>query len=191
MNLLAVDPGQRGCGVAIFSDEESKRPCRCRSNLACDCPDHPTLVRAAYVLNYVDSGNGAESWAGMARAVRAWLNRHTGCHRLIIECPQVYPGPQQKGGTKGQNDLIALAAVAGTIVGELREIPSVSRVLPREWKGTLDADEMTKRVRGRLSPTELARCEPCPKSLEHNLLDAVGIGLHAVGRLEPRRVIAR
>lgn len=195
MNVLAIDPGQRGCGVGLLSNESN--PCAGQCGI-CDGTCGPTLIRAAYVRNPVGLGDGAASWAGMGRAVAHWIRQVPEAHRiiggnldLIIECPRVYPVEQQKGGTKGQNDLIALAAVAGAVVGALNVGGSVRSVYPRDWKGTLDPDEMTARIRSRLTREERARCEPCPKSLEHNLLDGVGIGLWSVGRLTPHRVIAR
>lgn len=104
---------------------------------------------------------------------------------VVIEMPRVYPVSRQKG---DPNDLLRLARVVGRLQEHyLREGKVVHLVEPRTWKGTLAKEAMTERIRGRLAPAELARMAPVAKSLEHNVLDAVGLGLHVLGRLAPGR----
>ena len=110
--------------------------------------------------------------------------------QVVIELPRSYPGSRQKG---DQNDLIDLAQVVGRYAEAFRrEGAEVALVYPRTWKGTLPKDVMVERIKGRLSAAEHARVElPSAASLAHNVYDAIGIGLHALGRLAPRKVIAR
>jgi hypothetical protein len=63
---------------------------------------------------------------------------------------------------------------------------SIVQVVPQAWKGRLRKDAMTERIRGRLSPDELALLAALelPPSKEHNVLDAIGLVLWASGRLE-------
>lgn len=103
----------------------------------------------------------------------------------IVEWPQIY-----EGAAENPNHLLGLTAMAMAIVTRLNPAECLS-VLPREWKGTINADVMTKRIEGRLSVEELARVDPCPASLLHNIYDAVGIGLWYFKRLERKRVIRR
>lgn len=109
--------------------------------------------------------------------------------RVVIETPRIYPASRQKG---DPNDLVALARVVGRLQEHyLAAGADVELLEPRTWKGTLAKEAMTERIRGRLSAAELGRIQRVAKSLEHNLLDAVGLGLHALGRLAPRKVVVR
>lgn len=111
--------------------------------------------------------------------------------RLIIEFPRVYRAAQQKG---DQNDLLQLARAVGRVEEAALEACGLTPelVAPRDWKGTLNGDDMVERIKGRLHAYERVRVKlPSAASLAHNVYDGVGIGLWAVGRLEPKRVIER
>ena len=97
---------------------------------------------------------------------------------LIIELPQVYMGSKSKG---SPNDLIKVAFAAGqTVMGRVYETVS-----PRQWKGTIKKEAMLKRILSRLDDRELSLLKGLglPKTVEHNVIDAVGIGLWKLGRL--------
>ncbi len=131
------------------------------------------------------------SWASMAFAVREWLRPRLGDEpfQLVIELPRVYAASHQKG---DQNDLIQLAGVVGMLGGSLPGIASRRSIYPRDWKGSLEPDAFIERIKQRLDAAEHLRVElPSASSLHHNIWDAIGIGLHALGRLGPRRVFPR
>ena len=131
------------------------------------------------------------SWAAMAFEVREWLRPRLGVEpfQLVIELPRVYPASHQKG---DQNDLIQLAGVVGTLGGALSDVASRRSIYPRDWKGSMDADVFIERIKQRLGAAEHLRVElPSCSSLHHNIWDAIGIGLHALGRLAPRRAFPR
>lgn len=109
--------------------------------------------------------------------------------RVVIEMPRVYPVSRQKG---DPNDLLQLARVVGRLQEHyLAQGKTVELVEPRTWKGTLAKGAMTERIKGRLHAHEMD-CVALPaKHLAHNVWDAVGIGLHALGRLSPRKVVPR
>ena len=100
--------------------------------------------------------------------------------RVVVELPRVYPRhpvPPQ--------DIVTLAALAGQYVGRAAAAgASASTVSPSQWKGTMPKGVCAARVRARLSPEERAVVDACgaPAGELHNVLDAVGIGLHALGR---------
>jgi hypothetical protein len=160
--LLAVDPGVRGCGVAVFDGCE--------------------LAFAAYIRNPVKKGGGATAWLGMGWEVFERLTAlDLNVTEYVIEVPQIYR--MSKG---DPNDLIDLAGV-GAWVGALSRASKAFSYKPREWKGTVKADVFTERIRTWLTPDEVASIEPCAKSLEHNVIDAVGLGivhLRKTGRRE-------
>jgi len=182
LDLLAVDPGIRGCGVALFREGRLSRGL-----------EDMRLAAAAYVRNPLPRGDDPVEQLAMAYAARDWVRRHTGIDdatvdRVVVEWPQVYQGSKQKGDPR---DLLTLAGVDMAIAASIPARRNVSRYLPREWKGQVNADVMLERILARLEPEEMARLEACPASLRHNMIDAIGIGLKALGRLEPRRVISR
>ena len=178
MKTLAVDPGIRGCGCALFDDA--------------------TLTKAAYVANPIRYGNDPWASAACAEAVSQWVGD---VDTLLVEYPKVYPQAQQKG---DQNDLFALAAIDAVLA---YLYPAGKWFYPRDWKGTANADMMTCRIAGcafvkcggvhtpslpgRLTVRELNCIVRGSESLLHNTIDAIGLGLHHVGRLAPKKVIHR
>jgi hypothetical protein len=98
------------------------------------------------------------------------------CETVVCEIPVVYPGK-----TKNPNDLITLAYRAGCLAG-----PKAILVQPVSWKYQLPDDILYKRIRAALTSTELQRIPDLPESKLHNVLDAIGIGLHYLKRLHVR-----
>jgi hypothetical protein len=114
----------------------------------------------------------------------AWL---TDIAEAIIERPVIYP----HGRTPNPNDIVKLAVAVGELAGVLAASGlSVRYVEPRAWKGTLDKDTCCRRAWGRLRPEERYTAAPFEPPLapakvqggRDHVLDAVGIGLHALGR---------
>jgi hypothetical protein len=162
--LLTLDPGIRGCGVALL--------------------DGPRVAWAKYVTNPVKSGADVHAVREMARAVWHALP-HLTVARLLVEWPQVYTYGKGKG---DPNDLLALVGV-GSALAALLPGAVVEGVRPRVWKGTIDGDAMVARIQSRVTAAERVAIQlPCA-SLAHNVWDAVGIGLWRVGRLARQRVI--
>lgn len=180
MNILAVDPGVRGCGVALFIDG--------------------FLWAATYVKNPATSGKRLDSSCRMAEATNrfVFVNQPTGgLQHLVIEVPRSYEAGQQKG---PQDDLIDVALVAAAIAGGRPHVP-VTTYYPQEWKGSVKAETFLARILERLGPGEKAAIQlvgrtplervPHSDSLDHNTLDSIGIGLKFLDRMERTRVYAR
>ncbi len=128
--------------------------------------------------------------------------------RVVIERPQVYQGRQSKG---DPNDLITLAIRVGRYTERLeRQGLSVEHVFPKQWKGTVDADVLCRRVYQSLSPADREVLDPVlvplaprtpfnpndlvgtlTKGKRHNVIDGVGIARWSVGsRLTARFNVA-
>lgn len=173
-SYLAVDPGLRGCGCAVFSGADTAF----------------RLERAGYVVGPETAGRGPEVWRQMGRVVKKWWLGGYGVFdpsvppwTLVAEVPEVYPGMPKT----DPNDLIDLAGVVGAIAGAL-DLPT-HFYLPRQWKGQLPKGVGVLRALAHLSDEERKRVEPAPmKSLDHNVADAVGIGLFHAGRFRRMRV---
>jgi len=104
--------------------------------------------------------------------------------RVVIELPQVYPQHPVP-----PNDLITLAFLAGRYAGKTKQDAEVSTVFPHQWKGNLPKDVCAARVRMKLTPEERDVADAAfkegriPAAQRHNVMDAVGIGLSALGRV--------
>jgi hypothetical protein len=105
------------------------------------------------------------------------------------EHPTVYPGcPAGKA-----RDILTLLDRARDIADYVQAVRKVS-CLPRDWKGTIPKNTQNRRDVNRLSQAEstvlfAARSgngRPVAQSLRNNVIDAVGLGLWAVGRGKPR-----
>lgn len=158
--ILAIDPGLRGCGVAAFGSE---------------------LVFCAYPRNPEARARGPGAWWSMAQAVyQAVVDANVPLPRtLVVEVPQVYAGSKQKG---DPNDLIQLAGVLGALTGLFR--CATVGYAPREWKGQVPKDVHNRRILGKLSASERTILESCgvSQSLQHNVIDAVGLGKFHLSR---------
>lgn len=162
--FACVDPGLRGCGVAEFIGGG--------------------LYRAAYIPNPAREGTGYLVYGSMALAVHQWCSCDV--KGIIIEHPRIYPqSSQQKG---DPNDIVSVAAV-GAAIAAVRDWHGVESVYPANWKGQVPKDVMTERIRRSLAVEESVVIEPCAASLKHNVLDAIGMGLHKLNRIN-KRVIA-
>lgn len=174
--LISLDPGLHACGVALWRDGQLAR---------CDLVKSPVL-----------KGNDGEAMRSMVRAVAAWTmvnyTQVVSVDACVVEFPRIYQRVANK--SKGDpNDLTPLAGIAIGVLVKLDPTTAV-RVFPSEWKGQMPEDATTSRVRSRLDLFEaqcLKNAEERAKSLAHNVVDAVGIGLWALGRFDRRRVIPR
>jgi hypothetical protein len=155
--LLSLDPGAKVCGLALFEDGE---------------------LASAWLAG--TKGH----WVQMAlNAYQSVVDRVVPevIQTVAIERPQVYRQRLQKG---DPNDLVTLALMAGALVGHFIPQASIAEYKPREWKGQVPKPVMQRRIESRLSQEELGRVSWPAKSYRHNVWDAIGIGLHHVGRLK-------
>lgn len=153
MKLLTIDPGAHLVGWASFEDG---RLARCG------------LVR--------------ESKLGLGHAIaERFQSNGAYCDRVVIELPQVYG----RRSPIDPNDLITLAVTVGRVAQALGHATPIEFVHPHAWKGSVPAEVMLKRIASRLDTGEAhtLHTTKVPASLEHNVIDAIGIGLWALKRL--------
>lgn len=155
--LLAIDPGVRGCGVALFRG---------------------SILEQAVYLEGHSHAQRAGGWLAMVSAVVEFIGARA-VYQLVTELPQVYVTQRAKG---DPNDLIQLAAVVGGLSQAFKA--AQQRVyLPAEWKGQVPKEIVHTRALGRLSPEEQGRITCRKKAMLHNVLDGVSLGLKFLGRL--------
>jgi hypothetical protein len=178
-DLLAIDPSIRSPGVALFRAGK--------------------LVVAARVTFPIDATqNDAERCLAAADAIAGWANQMGARPDAIaFEWPQVYAREKSKG---DPNQLIPMAGVdlalatGFTIAAAMRK--SRLRVLcykPADWigqlpkatRGSAKSSPRAQRILSRLDAAEVAALPD-----QHDAIDAVGIGLHALGRLGVRRSLS-
>jgi hypothetical protein len=129
----------------------------------------------------------------MAEEVYAWVGRTFKPWTkvdIVFEWPMIYL--KQHG--KRPNDLPALAGVGMAIACRFPR-PEIHSYYPQEWAGQIpkaktkkgaDSSPRALRIKSRLSDEEMKHW---PKS-QHDAIDAIGIGLYHLGRLERKRVYA-
>lgn len=153
--ILSVDPGLRGCGVALW--------------------DAGRLAQAAYVENPMKTGRGPAAYRAMGDELSKLTVWGSEPLHVVLELPRVYPV------SKGDpNDLIDLAGVVGAIAGCMAD--TCSHYEPAQWKGQVPKTIMAKRILSKLSKAELDNVQHVGYK-DHNTIDAIGIGLKYLGRL--------
>jgi predicted nuclease with RNAse H fold len=108
---------------------------------------------------------------------------HRGCEQyLVLEVPRIYPH-RSKG---DPNDIVDLAMTAGEIRGFARAAGChIIEVFPRTWKGQVPKEIHHARVLKHLADDELRLLDvearkfskTNPNGYDHNMLDAVALGL--------------
>lgn len=176
--LLSLDPSIRRSGVALFRDGE--------------------LV-ATSVIKMNGTGGIGQRCLDMSHSIVDWVAGLNARPRVIaIEWPQIYRGTKSKG---DPNDLPGLAGVAMAVAGVLsialaarQEKLDVLSYTPAEWTGQLPKSTTSdgvkfspraKRIASHLTDAELLVWD---STRSHDAVDAIGIGLHALGRMDPVRV---
>jgi hypothetical protein len=106
---------------------------------------------------------------------------------LAIERPRIYPQRGQKG---DPNDLITLAIIVGR-VEERYERAAHVEITPHTWKHTLSKEHCARQILRTLTAPERATLRACLEHVvegkQHNVIDAVGIGLFYLTRFYPGR----
>lgn len=197
--LLALDPGTRSPGLALFRDD--MQPTRLIAADRCRVDD----------LDHLADG---ERWFQTARRLAAWVLPKTpsGLLHIVFERPQWYERAKSKG---DPNKLAGLTGVAGNLCGILSAhyFITVASPMPAEWIGQLSKEcpvcKSTREARKGTGVKTFAKdCENCHGSAwetprgryirrrllaeelalvpdQNDAIDAVGLGLYESKRLTP------
>ena len=158
--LLSIDPGFRYFGFAVFTDS--------------------TLVHAGLSETKQDQ-DPWEAWRGQPPSFLniayllddyEWVER-----KAIIEIPKIHRD------TPNTEAITKLSAACGAYTAILQAAGfDVEWVEPRTWKGTTPKAVMFKRIIAKLSDEEYTSIS---KPKDHNVVDAIGIGLWKTKRRNP------
>jgi len=99
--------------------------------------------------------------------------------QAVIELPRSYNWQRQKG---DQNDLIDLGVLVGICVSVLSPFCEPDLIVPRQWKGQRDKAVDNRFTLDCLSKKEKEVLNSHKKGKNHNVIDAIGIGLWKLGR---------
>lgn len=176
-DLLALDPSISSAGAALFRSGE--------------------LISAKRIQRKRDGADIGQRCLAMAQDIAAWAHDVRADPRCYaFEWPQIYTAVKSEG---DPNDLIGLAGVGSALAGILWASAAARNIVielatptPAEWAGQLPksktgdpwASPRGARIASRLSPHERARVPA-----QHDILDAVAIGLWALGRFDRIRVL--
>lgn len=171
MGLIAIDPGVHSMAIAVFGD----------GGVLLDAWNEGR--------SHVADGRGEDDlsdvvWRWGSPSVRL-INRlqsHVRLerNRIVGERQVVYPGA--KGLKTNPNDLLDLAMCAGAFYGALcvDMVATLTIVEPAAWKAQVPKDITRKRIEGLLTTSEKVNIKKGGEM--HNVYDAIGIGLFALGR---------
>lgn len=179
MHLVAIDPGTRKAGYALFAG--------------------PVLVEAHTIITGISPTLPASERCALiggqiAHAVHPYLQEKS---ELVFEWPQLYAPGQSKG---DPNKMALLMAVCASTALLFLDAPvAFTDYLPAQWtRGTPPKPKRAEslpwqkskravRIRSRLSEVEIANAWSA--DIGPDAIDAIGIGLHHLGRLKPKRVL--
>lgn len=152
------DPGGACAGYAIFDGEEMVECGLSRTKLKEVGPRSAAHRKAVHAR-----------WWSYQSTTRVDVN-------IRSEMMWHRPRKSKKGDYIPPQDLIHTNLIAGHVGTEW--------IYPHAWKGMVRKAIHQPKILAALTPKELALVEAVmPPSLRHNVIDAVGIGLHDVGRL--------
>lgn len=194
-HLLSLDPSVRSPGAALWEIS--------------DDPSTPSKLLAAgkvKVLIHPERKDGpplwvsdAERWIYVAEQVISWMCQvaHLGQFEhdlrvtgLAFERPQIYRESKSRGDHNDLPPLAAIGTAVACLLGASGVRPRVHSPTPAEWSGQLPKSttgDPWRTPRGRRIASRLREDEFNRIPAQHDSVDAVGIGLHALGRLGVRR----
>ena len=168
MGLIAIDPGVHSMAIAVFEEGGTLQDAW-NENRAL----HP---EDTYSFNEI-----VEHWGSPHLRLVNRLQSLVGMRPGIVgERQVVYPGA--RGLKTNPNDLLDLAMCSGAFYGalcvEMRS--NLTLVEPAEWKAQVPKDITRERIEKLLMGKELNVIKKGGEM--HNVYDAIGIGLFALGR---------
>ena len=131
--------------------------------------------------------DGVFGWAGVTYLYETLAFQP---NRLVIEIPNAH---ESKGKTRSKRDPQAIITLAVTCGQWIRHIsaPDTVRLFPSQWKGQVPKPVHNARVLACLAPAEIQAFQFYTSGLApsklHNVIDAIGLGLFNLGRMQRGR----
>ncbi len=156
-NLLALDPGRRKCGWAIFQNG---------TLFGCG------VLRLKDAQQFDLSDTIEEFTVRLAKEMKGLQL----CKVSVVERMRIYPG-RSKGDLNHLLDIQAIGAALGAKLAV-----DVRLYHPQQWKGNVKKEVTANRLKGVLSEDELSvlqeSIQDTPKQYHSDISDAVAIGVY-------------
>lgn len=128
--------------------------------------------------------DGALVWCDLLSLLNG-THRAVHADHLAIEVMFIHPddlkGQSAAVAAKRMNDLLSVNIHVGQWITSVNA-PHVRRLKPYEWKGGLTKERHHPRILDALKPAERNLIPRLAEYKLHNVIDAIGIGLYALGR---------
>lgn len=173
--LLALDPSVRSPGFALFRDGVLERAQR-------------TIVKSSSTAVQNGSQLGPSEfsrWQYVAQVITDQLPDVI--HTVVFELPQIYTWGKGKG---DPNQLLALAGIGAIVAAHYKTFTLSPR--PAEWIGQVPKSTKGSALSSPRALKILSRLSVDERTLvpdSHDAIDAVGLGLWALQRLAPKKVL--
>jgi hypothetical protein len=122
------------------------------------------------LVNRADSPGGIEP----LRILKEWGLERFDC--LVIEIPRISKQ------TKDPASIVKLAITAGRMIERFPHAKLIYTFVD-QWKASVEKEDMCMRIVGHLTIVERGHLPNLAKTYLHNVIDAIGIGLRALGRM--------
>lgn len=109
--------------------------------------------------------------------------------RLVIEIPNAHESKGAKRSKRDPQAIITLAIRCGQWIRHVSAKDTI-RKFPSTWKAQVPKDIHNERVLSTLTEAERALVPKLPPSKLHNVVDALGLWVEDVGRMQRGRVVA-
>lgn len=164
--LIAIDPGKHGLGVALFGDGSL---IAAKYSGALGGQPH-TLLEAIEPFEKTFA-----EW----RTATGWP-----IDSVVIERPQTYQGAKALADPR---DILDLTIVVGALMQAVKPwTKGILIVYAGSWKGQVPPDICIDRAKNALTEDERAGVELPKASIDHNVWDAIALGLWHEGRILKR-----
>lgn len=131
--------------------------------------------------------DGVLRWAGVTTLLETLAFRPD---RLVIEIPNAHESKGEKRSKRDPQAIVTLAITCGQWIRHI-SAPDTVRLFPSVWKGQVPKTAHNARVLACLAPHELQAfhfyTDGLAASKLHNVIDAVGLGLFNLGRMQRGR----
>lgn len=179
--LLSCDPGKFHAGLGLF-DPGTRRLIACTLLRPYGMP----LGAGQVTRSMTHRPDESRAASALALAMRVWLE-YSGFKApsvFVSEYPQVYTDGMRLRKRADPQDLLWLATTVGALASE-SGAGEVRTAMPREWKGTVPEAIFARRIYDTLAPAERTLYDDMDlgDDVKHNVLEGIGVGLWALGRL--------
>lgn len=174
---VAIDPGNRSCGVALFQNGE--------------------LIFADFAEAKhaeVEADQFFHTSDAVWKSLRRGLSENNLDEKSLNACDLVFEYPQQYMVSPAPRESVQrLVGVIGAISSRFQAETGglsirVSSYKPSQWKGQVPKDIMGERIKQRLNDKEQSKIPSLSRTKVHNVLDSIGVGLFHLKRLRRKRV---